>query len=174
MGDRPILTLKKKKPAPAPVAAAVPAVPSANAKPLSPQQLAKAARVAEAEREYREKAAAIEAARPVFADYFRSLSVVSENRPLTLRAERELTAWLRVQPIALGFTNRMLRLTIEPIVRDHVMSEAYLHALVSEPHRYALDGSVDGVVDEGHKAGAASLLKRIERRAQKQQQEQSA
>ncbi len=172
MGDRPILTLKKK-PAPAPVAAAVPAVPSANA-PLSPQQLAKAARVAEAEREYREKAAAIEAARPVFADYFRSLSVVLENRPLTLRAERELTAWLRVQPIALGFTNRMLRLTIEPIVRDHVMSEAYLHALVSEPHRYALDGSVDGVVDEGHKAGAASLLKRIERRAQKQQQEQCA
>ena len=99
MGNRPILTLKKKAPA-VEVPPAVPSEPAAlatepNPKPLSPQKLASAARSAAAEVERREKEAAVTAARPVFEAYFQSLPIVQANKPLAIKPLMAILATCR-------------------------------------------------------------------------------
>ena len=165
MGDRPILRLKKK--APAPVAVVVP-VPVVEATPLSPQKLASAARAAAAEIEYREKAAAIALARPVFETYFYSLPVVQGDKPLAINVFYAFRNWLREQPVAANFTNKMLQRTIEPVIADHVIRPVYLTAVVNETHRYNVDGSLANPIEEQHKAGATKKLAKLEKKARKQ------
>ena len=155
MGDRPILTLKKK--------AAVPVAPELEPM-LSPEQLAKAARILEAERVHREKTAAIEAVKPVFEAYFQSLQVVQKKKPLAVKILYVFLAWLREQPIAAGFTGSMLRRTVEPVIAAHVKHQDYLLAVVNEPNRYNIDGSLADPIDEQHKAGAAKNLAKIEKK----------
>lgn len=157
MGDRPILTLKKK----APVAPA----PAVEPKPLSPQQVEKAARAAAAEIEHREKAAAIAVARPVFEAYFHSLPVVQENKPLAVKILYVFLAWMREQPVAAGFTGAMLRRTVEPIIAEHVLQPVYLTAVLNESHRRNIDGSLADPIEDGHKSGASKKLEKMERKA---------
>ena len=162
MGDRPILTLKKK----APVALAAPGVaPVVEAKPLSPQKLASLARAEAAAIEHQEKAAAIALARPIFESHFRSLLVVQQDRPLAINVFYAFRDWLRDKPVAVGFSNSMLRRTIEPIIAEHVERPVYLAAVINELHRYHPDGSVSELVDENHKSGAFKKLEKLEKKA---------
>ena len=166
MGNRPILTLKKKAPTAVPHAPAAPTV-DADPKPLSHQKLASAARAAAAEIEHREKEAMVAAARPVFEAYFQSFPVVQENRPLAIKVFYVFTNWMREQPIAAGFSGKMVQRTVEPVIAEHVKRPDYLMAVANGTHRYHLDGTPSELISDEHKDGAIKKLTILKRKDRK-------
>ncbi len=187
---RPVLTLKKRPPAPEPqvipvaavevavvVATESPAAPAAQtpkpakaAKPTAKQIRAAANRQLDEEwRAQRQRLSqtlppviqAFLAQQPVLRD-----TVVVDGmtcfKPLALRIHKQLLPLLRACPETEGCSVQLLTELFKAAMNEHTHSVIYLNGMLKFDTRFDLDGNPAGPLSEAHKRHAAKRLAKLQ------------
>ena len=166
-------------PAPHPVANALPPKPPelaakgsapAKAKDVAgptPEQIAKEKIESEIYAQLRRQAVQF---MPQAKAFFKSHAVMTEVllidgkeclRPLSIKTRKVLRGFAKDNPDFDGCQGKALDMIVSIILRPHTASERYLNGLLASPVRYRLDGAVEGVVRDEHKAHAARNLEKL-------------
>lgn len=183
---RPVLTLKKRPPAPEPqvipvaavevavvVATESPAAPAAQtAKPAKAAKQIRAAANRQLDEEWRAQRQRLSQTLPPVIQAFLAQQPVLRDtvvvdgvtcfKPLALRIHKQLLPLLRACPETEGCSVQLLTELFKAAMNEHTHSASYLNGMLKFDTRFDLDGNPAGPLSEAHKRHAAKRLAKLQ------------